>query len=276
MVGSFHVRAFALAFQWRTVISQVVPTTAPCVWLRFETNSSVLNEMTWGVFKKSCFVDMFLTFFPLVTSPVSPFVSFLLPGSAFSEAGSSPLRRSRVTSSCSSCTCFCSSTTSPPVLIPESFDTERLRRGPVEEEPVLSRSSKMESWRITAAWGHGQLVRRDDSRIVRWAECWSRTCRACSWLLRLTNRWQTSCKIDTISSRCFLISSDSQLEDVEQARCDPSLGLTVGRSLDLTYLVEQLLLELVTVPILRVKQKEKCFEFQAKRRSWPWGPEVQQ
>lgn len=96
------------------------------------------------------------TFFPLLTSPVSPLGRFLIPGSAFPLAGSSPLRRSRVTSSCSSCTCFCSSTTSPPVSIPESFDMDRLRMGAEVVpgvEAVLSKSSKIESWRITAAWG---------------------------------------------------------------------------------------------------------------------------
>lgn len=109
----------------------------------------------------------FCTFLPLLTSPVSPLGRFLTPGSAFPLAGSSPLRRSRVTSSCSSCTCFCSSTTSPPVSIPDSFDMDRLRRGPEVVpgvEVVLSKSSKMESWRITAAWRGGGVAASQRSR----------------------------------------------------------------------------------------------------------------
>lgn len=164
----------------------------------------VLNEMMCilkGLFfwQKS----PFCTFFPLLTSPVSPLGRFLIPGSAFPLAGSSPLRRSRVTSSCSSCTCFCSSTTSPPVSIPESFDMDRLRRGPEVVpgvEAVLSKSSKMESWRITAACGGvaDKSEKRDKNRH-RDLECFPVTCRSCSCRLRLTNRWRTSC-----DDRCYL------------------------------------------------------------------------
>lgn len=98
-----------------------------------------------------------------MTSLISPLLIFL-PDSALSLVGSSPFRRSRVTSSCSSSTCRRSNAASPPASSPVSRDNERLRRGPgaEPEEGVKTgsdrNSSRMESWRITAAWGRSQRV----------------------------------------------------------------------------------------------------------------------
>lgn len=149
-----------------------------------------------------------------MTSLISPLLIFL-PGSALSLVGSSPFRRNRVTSSCSSSTCRRSNGASPPASSPVSRDNERLRRGPgaEPEEGVKTgsdrNSSRMESWRITAAWGRSQRVTlcfllcqiishllhlHTQNKYAEETTSCSLTWRACRCVLRLTNRWRISCE----------------------------------------------------------------------------------
>lgn len=162
-----------------------------------------------------------------MTSLRSPLLLLRLPESTSLWEGPSPLRRSLVNSSWSSSTCRRSRAASPPLSKPVSRDMERLRRfaGPRPREgPVFTNSSRIESWRITAAWGRSSTV-RGWVHVHTWSIGWKTTCKAWSCALRPTSRWQTSCVKDKHCQEMLTFQGSNSFKWSSPAlRSDPAVG----------------------------------------------------